>query len=583
MAPNKVVVSTNEKGLKYESKDKAALAKLHNKHFSQFKDVTEMDSPAGRAALTKFQLEAASKGIAYEFSFNFHKESTYEGVKSCHEDCSGGQQVGVVFHSNTSEDGSGALFSAMGRVEEKVLVDGAFGHSMNIRTKEDIQNLTDDFIGSAYISGHQKVMHPVEMVIGSYGTSDQLAGRTPEKIAELGQIRNQKLINEWKEAGFMAENGKDPRRTVYNPTSGRLETTFMVNVLHTLVPATLNGTTLEPCRYYVISPDMKPTEFAIWAEGVGINYNPRVEKLIELFEGHKGESEYYGDFVATTGGRKSVLCVDSRHFRMFGGQIKVLGSLLSEEQMIRILSNPFVYTTSHGFHEGCGAITVASEVHAVGAMVKKTAMIGKHRGGMSENIESMLKYFEEGVTNLLDKKTVRFDFDAFMAVQRHIRGQDEYPIDKIFPKSGYQTFQKLFDKSLGDMRMTAQYLHKLGALKWDGKERTLVVPIASSLDASLGESSNLNPLNRHSEKEKENEQKKEYVYKLTLKIAAAYKEMWESVGEANQAQILEAREKISGGRSAKMNDEPISVRVTVESFKDRENYFTDGDKTFPSI
>lgn len=328
------------------------------------KDVFALPPHEKHTHVVSFLKTAEAAGIEVHDAMHFLKRVRY-AYRISHWSRREKDQVPTLFVlANTSHVGLNGAVVGKPEFRDGVQYGGVFGNIMNARKTRHF-NSGRDLTPIAYMVGHLlehgREFPPYLWVLGEY---DSAAKGTPNadytRVLELALQRRNGFEKEARAAGFVIEDHVLKVAKEGEAGTKKIELPLMVVVYHA-----------QERTFHAITQDKEtgavsahPFEGYV-AKNPSLSGNPIVQEQLRHMKYHRTDSGY-SEYRPYKRFSKTTMCVDARSYMPdSGGAVKVIGSVLPEEDFIRIAKDPSLKVVHINYHVPCGYMGSAIAIHGV--------------------------------------------------------------------------------------------------------------------------------------------------------------------------------------------------------------------------
>lgn len=374
--------------------------------------------------------------------------------KELWQDCTLGQKADLFVASNSSEIDVNLIFGGGRRVEQGTM-HGNFGLCMNARKKEHVLHF-NDFVPFSYLLSHNNVPAAI-IFLGDRNTHVKCGGHVCKSTADakgsrqscspqgLAYLRLLKYVEDVRRSHHYAD--VDSYYHV-RKNSGTGKEEFLKIPL---IPAVYDG---NDRTAYRVNHDCTIGEpLHEYLQNSGLAKDGRIEALVYNLKQHI-EDEWYTLANGTHEHHiKQVGCVDLRirNVLMMGGMIKEMGSVIREEEKIRILVSEISNYLINKEHTFCGYRGVLIQVHMASNEIK--AAISQN-SRLRKIISASVEKIANGETDVL------FGAPELRAAINEVAG------GKISPQA-IKTMEEFISGTSNDTRKTMRHAVFRGCIKMD--------------------------------------------------------------------------------------------------------------------
>ncbi len=405
------------------------------------------------ARAVEFIEASRGEGIGPKEAMKFLKRKRYEWRISNWQPRDKNQVPELLMLGNTSEVGVTSIVTGAPKCKDGVQTGGVFGPAINVRKDKHLPS--DDLTPIAYIINHflehGHALPPYLWVLGEYDASQT---RSPisnlDSVARLAIDRLENFKKAAREAGFLV-SGNELR--VYN------EKTHAQAVLP-LLAVVYNSSDRS---FMVVKPEGEGIGKMRFEDFVAANDLLRANSIaarhVENMRQHQQLDEHYHEYHGHKRFAKTTLCVDSRSTRPdSGGAIKVIGSVLLEEEFVRIAKDSALDVIEIDFHVPCGYFSSAIALHRFFKELSEKLSDAELREIVLDKIERVMS-------------GKRVDLDAH-----------SYAKQIGLSHASEETFLQLFG-ARGDLRKILRHMYKHGV--FSPRRDGFAMRAAASVDAKL--------------------------------------------------------------------------------------------------
>ena len=427
-----------------------------------FKDVFAAKPPFENPALYHQGLEkvltiAAQAGVPADISLVYTNLLTDPCIRQIWKNASAGQDAVVFLAANSSEFSSNLVFFGGQYNVHNGTMKGVFGHSMNARHPEQVKEFNDlvpfafklnDI--NAYNTSHQydSNFHEHQPPVGIFflGVNDPtkdsgVSAKRLKTTIETALARRDRFVDAITHAGHMPDRKLNYRFEDYRDR------------LHLIPIQALVYDTHERTIRIVDGQGRFGGRLVDYMRAQGLHeQDPRVAELITNLEAHEQDGSYSAINRAMRL-LKEIGCVDLRitNYPESTGLIKEIGSVMREDERIRLVLSQLTIAAMISGHTFCGYNTTGIKVH----------MTFDKMGRMFDGGAYQLR---DDLTQMLDRIRYKEQVGLFLPEKTFMRSIEDFETQSGHRQDGRDVaiLKLLMSEPNNDTRKTIRHFLKRG-------------------------------------------------------------------------------------------------------------------------